>query len=308
MSYTKTKINAITMNSCLGPTLLGIPEIDIAIYDNFTFDASLNIDDIMPYTHFVELSDIDISANVFHLLFFNTQYTGTTCFNPLTNSYIDYVFGILPVPSTATDVQYRVPVYNIATRMTTTPASPNYNYYTINSSNPSLSPNPSLSSYISILSPSLTIYQTGDIFNLQNTVLDNIVDDLTIAAPGFADMFNTINFVNFNKEITNLKTLNDIIPMTDTPLTSSHVGANMVDSLNWNNVLELVRCQYYNNVSNNTWLNADMFAVLKITLIFKTNINLVSTSSFTSTTQVKLRYKMNFKELACFQGAYNKIQ
>ena len=47
MSYTKTKINAITMNSCLGQTLLGIPEIDIAIYDNFTFDASLNIDDII---------------------------------------------------------------------------------------------------------------------------------------------------------------------------------------------------------------------------------------------------------------------
>jgi hypothetical protein len=143
-------------------------------------------------------------------------------------------------------------------------------------------------------------------------VLDNIVDDLTIAAPGFADLFNTMDFIDFNRDVTNLKTLNDIIPASDTPIGTNHIGANMVNSLNWNNILELVRAQYDNeyrrDISNNMWLDSDMFAVLKITLIFKTHINLVSANSFTSTSQVKLRYKINFKDLECFQGAYNKIQ
>jgi hypothetical protein len=304
MSYSKTRISAITMSSDLGTNPNGVPEIDIAVCDNFTFDVSLNITAIPPYTHFVELADIDISANVFKLLFFNIEYTGESSFNTLTNSYVDYVFSLLPPPPTSADVQYIVPVNVNGT--TIIPTSPNYNYYTPNAGKPSLS------HYISILSPSLKVQYTGVTFSLSNTVLDNIVDDLTIAAPGFADLFNTMDFIDFNRDVTNLKTLNDIIPASDTPIGTNHIGANMVNSLNWNNILELVRAQYDNeyrrDISNNMWLDSDMFAVLKITLIFKTHINLVSANSFTSTSQVKLRYKINFKDLECFQGAYNKIQ
>ena len=98
-------------------------------------------------------------------------------------------------------------------------------------------------------------------------------------------------FIDFNKEMTNIKTLNDLIP-------SASVEASC--ALNWNNILELVRAEYdeiEDEVSN--WTENEAYAVLKITLVIKTTLALtaMAVDNIISTTEVVFRFKVNFSEL-----------
>jgi hypothetical protein len=97
--------------------------------------------------------------------------------------------------------------------------------------------------------------------------------------------------------MTNIKSLNDLIPSASTQTTST--------SLNWSNILELVR-QEYNEVIDgvNQWTNDSAFAVLKITLVVKTTINLAAMTvpNIVSTTELVFRFNINFSELAEFQA------
>jgi hypothetical protein len=247
-----------------------IPEIDVACFDNIAIQSQLEIIKDPSYCHSVILDNIDISANVFKKLFYNSQKTNTT-FNTFTNSFNDYYFQLLPAPPTAIDVSYNID-------------GTTYFYYL------------NLSTYISIFSPSRTIYQSGETFCLQDEILDNILEDLTSINPNYSQLFNTCSFIDFNKEVTNLKTLNDIIPSSNLSLESC--------SLDWSNILELARCEYDDPEHAETPSSTPKYVILMITLIFKTTVNLhmEDCEFFISTTEVKLRYKMDFNELPEFQN------
>jgi hypothetical protein len=267
-----------------------IPEIDVAYFDSYIVDSSLSILQDISYCHRIVLSNIDISANVFKKIFYD-QVTSTPTFNTLTNSYTDRTFRLLPPPPSAVDVTYVI--YG-------EPAPRGYYSY--------------LSKYISILPPARTIFQTGESFSLHDEILDNIIADLKIATsnPSYEGLFNTCSVIDFNEEITGLKTLNDIIPKTD--------GGEPECALRWNSILEMVRSEYDDVDENitrdennlpvpgtvNTITDPNKYAILMMTVVFKTTMNLNmgggESDSFVSTTEVKLRYKMNFSELPEFQS------
>lgn len=247
---------------------LPIPEIDVACFENIQIRSPLEIVPDPSYCHRVVLSDIDISANIFKKLFYDTATTAPN-FNTLTNSFTDYIFSLLPAPPTGTDVNYVIPGFPDPV-----------GYYAM------------LSKYISFMSPHRTKYPSGDPFSLQDDILDHIVLDLNTAYPSFLELFNTCSFIDFNKEMTNIKTLNDLIP-------SASVNASC--ALNWNNILELVRAEYdeVEDVVSN-WTEGEAYAVLKITLVIKTTIVLtaMAVDNIVSTTEVVFRYKVNFSELS----------
>lgn len=255
-----TPYKAVTDISSLEYT---IPEIDFACVDNITLHPLEIIKDIS-YNHRIVLADIDISANVFKKMFYDIQKPVET-FNTFTNSFMDYKFQLLPAPPTATDVSYVID-------------GKTYLYYA------------DLSKYISILSPTRQKYQTGDIFCLQDELVENIILDLRSINTNYEKLINTCSFIDFNKEVTDLKTLNDVIP-------SSNVSLDFC-ALDWSNVLELIRCEYDDVIEQ----NAPKFAILMMTLIFKTTINIrmPEMDYFVSTTEVKLRYKIDFNELPEF--------
>jgi len=258
------------MPSCvtnISITDYSIPEIDFACFDNIQ-TQSLSIVNDISYNHIVVLADIDISANVFKKIFYDLQKT-TTTFNTFTNSYFDYFFSLLPTPPTAIDVLHTIN------------GKPFYYYK-------------DLSYYISLLTPTRRIYRTDEIFSLQDEILNNIISDLRSINPKYEKIINTCSFIDFNKEVTNLKTLNDIIP-------SSSMSMDYC-ALDWSNILELVRCEYNDTVYGPA-TGDPKYAILSMTLIFKTtiNINMADIDYFVSTSQVKLRYRINFDELAEFQ-------
>jgi len=135
-------------------------------------------------------------------------------------------------------------------------------------------------------------------------LLDNIIKDITSINPMYAKMINTCSLIDFNNEVTNLKTLNDIIPQN---LSLHHCA------LHWNSILEIVRAEYDEDdavdcsgnpiTTSNTIFSAPKLAILMITLVFKTNVNLemADCERFVSTTEVKLRYRVDFNEIAEFQ-------
>lgn len=242
-----------------------IPEIDVACFENLQIQAHPQIIPDVSYCHRVILADIDVSANIFKKLFYNTTTTGN--FNTLTDSFIDHTFGLLPPPPTAVDVEHTLD----------DAAGTKALYYG------------KMSQYISLLPPARRKYPSNDAFALQDEILDNIILDLNAGHPSFVDLFNTCSFIDFIKEMTNLKTLNDIIP------SSSTVSC----ALNWNNVLELVRAEY-DEVEDavNNWTDTDALAILKVTLVIKTTLNLsaMSVPDLVSTTEVVFRFKVNFSE------------
>lgn len=266
-----------------------IPEIDVAYFDSYVVDSSLSIIEDVSYCHRVVLANIDISANVFKKLFYD-QSVSVPIFNTLTNSYTDHTFGLLAPPPSVVDVSYAI--------FGTTPKF----YYA------------DLSQYISLLPPARTVFQTGESFSLHDQILDNIIADLKLATfnPNYEGLFNTCSVIDFNNEISNLKTLNDVIPRT--------TGGVPECALRWNSILEMVRSEYADvdlNVTRdaseniisgsvNTIMDSEKYAILMMTLVFKTTMNLHMTlddnDSFVSTTEVKLRYKMNFAELEEFQA------
>ena len=96
--------------------------------------------------------------------------------------------------------------------------------------------------------------------------------------------------------MTNLKSLNDIIPSTT-------VSASC--ALYWNNILELVRAEYDEvDDGENQWTSTDAYAILKLTLVMKTTLNLsaMGVDDIVSTTEVVFRFKMNFSETEEFQS------
>jgi len=240
-----------------------IPEIDVACFEDLHIQAHPEIIPDVSYCHRVILADIDVSANIFKKLFYNTTTTGN--YNTLTDSYTDHTFGLLPPPSSSTDMSYNLDDGTQAL------------YYG------------KMAQYISLLPPARRKYPSNDAFALQDEILDNIVLDLNTAHPSFADLFNTCSFIEFIKEMTNLKTLNDIIPSSTA--TSC--------ALNWNNVLELVRAEYDEvEDSVNNWTTTDALAILKVTLVMKTTLNLsaMSVPDLISSTEVVFRFKVNFSE------------
>lgn len=246
---------------------LPIPEIDVACFENIQIQSQLQIVPDPSYCHRIVLADIDISANLFKKIFYDTATT-TPTFNTLTNNYTDYLFSLIPPPPTGTDVMYTIPGFPEPV-----------GYYAV------------LSKYISLMAPYRSKYPSGDPFSLQDDILDHIVIDLNTAYPSFLELFNTCSFIDFNKEMTNIKTLNDLIP-------SASVSASC--ALNWNNILELVRAEYdevEDEVSN--WTETEAYAVLKITLVIKTTLLLtaMSVDNIISTTEVVFRFKVNFSEL-----------
>jgi hypothetical protein len=264
-----------------------VPEIDVAYFDSYVVDSSLSIIEDVSYCHRVVLANIDISANVFKKLFYD-QSVSVPEFNTLTNSYEDHTFGLLQPPGSVTDVSYTI-----------FGESEPRGYYGF------------LSKYISLLPPARTIYQTGDSFFLHDQILDNIIADLKLATfnPSYEGLFETCSVIKFNNEITRLKTLNDVI--------KGPVDAHC--ALTWNSILEMVRGEYADvdpnqnhdasgNVisgSVNNIMDSHKYAILMMTLVFKTTMNLGmgvgDNDSFVSTTEVKLRYKMDFAELEEFQ-------
>ena len=291
MSNNRTTYKAIASLNALD---YQIPEIDVAYFDGYIVDASLNIKDDLPYSHRVVLSNIDISANVFKKLFYDTEIpTGT--FNTLTNDYNDHTFALLPAPQTIVDETHTI--YG--------EPSPR-GYYAF------------LSKYISLLPPARTVFQTRESFSLHDHILDNIIADLkeVSANPSYEGLFETCSVIGFNEEITGIKTLNDVIPeLTD----------NDSCSLKWNSILEMVRSEYADIDANetrdasdnvisgsvNTIMDSHKYAILMMTLVFKTTMNMHMgdgsitndpKDSFVSTTEVKLRYKMDFAELEEFQA------
>jgi hypothetical protein len=246
---------------------LPIPEIDVACFENIQIQSQLQIVPDPSYCHRIVLNDIDISANLFKKLFYDTSTTSPN-FNTLTNSFTDYIFSLLPAPLTGTDVTYSIPGFPDPV-----------GYYAV------------LSKYISLMAPYRKKYPSNDPFSLQDDVLDHIVLDLNSAYPSFLELFNTCSFIEFNKEMTNIKTLNDLIP-------SASVNASC--ALNWNNILELVRAEYdevEDAVSN--WTVPNAIAILKITIVVKTTLVLtaMAVDNLVSTTEVVFRYKVNFSEL-----------
>jgi hypothetical protein len=264
-----------------------IPEIDVAYFNSYVVEASLNIMDDIPYSHRVVLSNIDISANVFKKLFYD-QSVNVPTFNTLTNSYTDHTFGLLQKPPSAVDVSYTI----------FGEPEPR-GYYAF------------LSQFISILPPARTVFQTRESFSLHDQILDNIIADLKLVSsnPNYEGLFNTCSLIDFNQEITNIKTLNDIIP---------HTNGHDNCALQWNSILEMVRSEYADIDANttrdsgdllvngtvNTIMDSQKYAILMMTIVFKTTMNMHmgegDLDSFVSTTEVKLRYKMDFAELPEF--------
>jgi hypothetical protein len=251
---------------------LPIPEIDVACFDNIIIQSQLRVIPDPSFCHHVVIATIDISANLFKKLFYDTAITSQT-FNALTNGYSDFIFGLIPPPPTATDVNYTIAGMS----------SP-VGYYS------------HLMQYISLLPPTRKLYPSNNPFSLQDTILDNIAIDMISAYPTFISLFNTCSFINFIQEMTNIKSLNNIIASASSPISTS---------LNWNNILELVR-EEYDEVENgvNQWTNTDAYAVLKITLVVKTTINLsaMAIPNIISTTELVFRYNINFSETAEFQA------
>ena len=264
-----------------------IPEIDVAYFDSYVVDASLSIITDVSYSHTVVLANIDISANVFKKLFYD-QSVDVPTFNTLTNSYTDHTFGLLNEPSSPVDVSYSIF------------GEPELRgYYGF------------LSKYISLLPPARTIFKTGDSFSLHDQILDNIIADLKLATfnPTYEGLFNTCSVVEFNDEITGLKTLNDVIIPS---------GTSSTCALKWNSILEMVRSEYADvdvnqtrdasdnliSGSVNEIMDSHKYAILMMTIVFKTTMNLHmgvgDNDTFVSTTEVKLRYKMDFAELPEF--------
>jgi len=264
-----------------------IPEIDVAYLNSYVVEASLNIMDDIPYSHRVVLSNIDISANVFKKLFYDIAIP-TDTYNTLTNSYNDYIFSLLPAPTSVVDVSYSI--YGEPSLR---------GYYGF------------LSQFISILPPARTVFQTRESFSLHDQILDNIIADLKLVSsnPNYEGLFNTCSLIDFNQEITGIKTLNDIIPNTN--------GDDNC-SLQWNSILEMVRSEYADidvnqtrdasdnliSGSVNAIMDSHKYAILMITIVFKTTMNMHmgigDLDSFVSTTEVKFRYKMDFAELPEF--------
>ena len=249
-----------------------IPEIDVACFANIMIQTQLNVIPDPSYCHRISLATIDISANIFKKIFYDTSITNQT-FNLLTNNYTDYIFSIIPPPPSKIDV-----VYNIAGF-----SSP-VGYYSF------------LLQYISLLSPTRSLYPSNNPFHLQDTILDNIAEDLASAYPSFLSLFNTCSFINFNQEMTNIKSMNDLVASASSPISSS---------LNWNNILEIVR-EEYNEVEDgvNKWTDTAAFAVLKITLVIKTTINLTAMTvpNIVSSTEIVFRFNVNFSETDEFQA------
>lgn len=249
---------------------LPIPEIDVACLDNVMIQSQIQVIPDPSYSHKVVLVHLDISACLFKKIFYDTPLI-TDRFNQLTNSYTDYLFGLIPAPPTSTDIIYDVPGY---------PTQVGYFSH--------------LLKYISMLTRKE--YPSNAPFSLQDTILDNIAMDLASAYPSFLSLFNTCSFITFIKEMTNIKSLNDIISSASSPMTTS---------LNWSNILELVReeyCEIENGV--NQWTNTDAYAILKITLVVKTTINLsaMSVPNIVSITEIVFRYNINFSETPEFQA------
>ena len=194
-----------------------VPEIDVAVFEDLHIENQPKIVKDVSYCHRVVLADIDISANIFKKLFYNTPTTTpNSTYNTLTNSYTDYLFGLLPAPEGATDVSHNG-IFGFPDGAL---------YYGM------------MSKYISLLPPARKKHITGEGFSLIDEILDNIVFDMKSVYPTFLELFETCSFIDFNKEMTNIKSLNDIIPST---LITSHEPHC---SLNWKIMLELVRAEY----------------------------------------------------------------
>jgi hypothetical protein len=246
------------------------PEINVACFESITMVNPLKIIVDPSYCHRVELADIDVSANIFQKLFYNTHYISAS-YNNLIGGFEDNSFGLLPPPASKTDVTHTL--VDLTTAL----------YYG------------KMAQYISLLPPARKEYTTNHPFSLQDEILDNIVADLKVAHEGVLDLFDTCSFIDFNKEILGLKTLNDIIKSASTSC-----------ALDWGEVLELVRMEYDEvEGSVDKWAtNPDKIAILKLTLVMKTTVNLSSLGvvgdNIISTTEVVFRYKVNFSETAEF--------
>ena len=250
----------VTNISALG---YAIPEIDVACFENVQIQHQLQIIPDVSYSHHVVLSVIDISANLFKKIFYDTSTT-TTIFNEFTNSFTDYIFSLIPPPPTSADIMYTIPGF--ATQV---------GYYA------------NITNYISLMPALRTKYPSGDPFYLQDELVDNIIIDMNSTYPAFLQLFNTCSFIDFNQEMTGIKTLNNIIPSS---------SSLMHCSLNWGNLLEIVRANHENSIT-------DAIAILKITLVIKTTLNLtaMAVDNIVSTSEVVLRYKINFSELTQYQ-------
>jgi hypothetical protein len=265
MSISYTNISAMNFQ---------YPELDIAIFDEIAMMTAHPLEIVVDpsYCHRVVLADIDVSANIFKKLFFDTTFTSTT-FNTLLGGFNDNHFGLLPAPNTLADANHTLD----------DAANTVVQYYA------------DMARYISLLPPARRKYVTNHAFSLQDEILDNIVLDLTDAYPGVLELFNTCSFINFNKEMVGLKTLNDIIP-----------SAAASCSLDWGNVLELVRSEY-DEVQGGVdqWVASPAkIAILKLTLVMKTTVNMAAMgateNNLISTTEVVFRYKVNFSETTEF--------
>ena len=263
MSISYTNISAMNFQ---------YPELDIASFENIAMMTAHPLEIVVDpsYCHRVVLADIDVSANIFKKLFFNTTFTSTT-FNTLLGGFNDNRFGLLPAPNTLADAPHTLADGTVV------------QYYA------------DMARYISLLPPARRKYTTNHAFALQDEILDNIVLDLTEAYPAVLELFNTCSFINFNKEMVGLKTLNDIIP-----------SATASCALDWGHVLELVRSEY-DEVENGVdqWVaNPAKIAILKLTLVMKTTVNMAAigatADNLVSTTEVVFRYKVNFSETAEF--------
>ena len=261
MSISYTNISAMNFQ---------YPEIDVACFENIAMMTANPLKIVVDpsYCHRVVLADIDVSANIFKKLFFNTTFTSPT-YNTLIGGFNDNKFGLLPAPDTLADANHTLDDAN----------STVVKYYA------------DMARYISLLPPARRKYTTNHAFSLQDEILDNIVLDLTDAYSGVLELFNTCSFINFNKEMVGLKTLNDIIKST-----SQHC------SLDWGHVLELVRSEY-DEVENGVdqWVaNPNKIVILKLTLVMKTTVNMAAMGAtednLISTTEVVFRYKVNFSE------------
>ena len=248
------------------------PELDIASFDNIAMMTAHPLKIVVDpsYCHRVVLADIDVSANIFKKLFFNTTFT-SLIFNTLIGGFDDNRFGLLPAPNTLADATHTLADGTFV------------QYYA------------DMARYISLLPPARRKYPSNHAFSLQDEILDNIVLDLTEAYPAVLELFNTCSFINFNKEMVGLKTLNDIIPSASTSC-----------ALDWGHVLELVRSEY-DEVENDVdqWVaNPNKIAILKLTLVMKTTVNMAAIGAavddLISTTEVVFRYKVNFSETAEF--------
>lgn len=243
-----------------------IPEIDIACFENLQIQNQLKIIPDLSYNHRVVLNTIDISANLFKKIFYDTSITNTT-FNEFTNSFTDYIFSLIPPPPTSVDV-----IYNI-------PGIPNpVGYYS------------TITKYISLSPGVLRKYPSDEPFYLQDEIVDNIIIDMNSTYPSFLQLFNTCSFIDFNQEMSSIKTLNNIVPAS-----SSHDYC----SLNWGNLLEIVKGNHEDREDR----SMEAVAILKITLVIKTTLNLtaMSVDNIISSTEVVLRYKINFSELTQYE-------